>query len=172
MYLSIKRECRKLDCRKKLDNQLRNQYSKCRWGLLLGSRQFSHLTTTVQLSQLRKTLEPSGRRNETELLLLIAKLPGLEAAKNAVQAQIDEIHRRISELKLKESSLETRTTPVLADAKEGLGIDSIGRIIRRRKLSLEAIEKKREVIKKARAVREEQIKRLREARFSPASDTA
>jgi hypothetical protein len=126
----------------------------------------------IQLSQLGKTQEPSGRRNERELLLLIAKLPGLEAAKNAVQAQIDEIHRRISELRLKESSLVMTTNSVLADASEDLGIDSIGRVIRHRKLSPETIEKKREVIKKARAVRLEQIKRLREERFSPTSDTA
>jgi hypothetical protein len=117
-----------------------------------------------QLSQLRKTPELSGRRNEGELLLLIAKLPGLEAAKNAVQAQIDEIHRRISELRLQQASPDTAKTPVLAHVDTALGIDSIGRVIRRRKLSLETIEKKREVIKKAREVRQEQIRRLMELR--------
>lgn len=102
---------------------------------------------------------------EKDLTTLIGELPGLEVAKKAIQERIDEIHRHISGANVRlfpPTVPETTKFPAPSDPTV-LGIDSIGRVIRRRTFSPETLAQKREAIRRAREVRMEQLRRLRES---------
>jgi hypothetical protein len=101
---------------------------------------------------------------DEKLVQLLSMLPGLEAAKNAIQAQINDIHRSIHQIR--------GTVPrgdQIADPEQDLRArDTLGRLIQRRTLSPELREKKRLLIATAR---EQRLKRLREAQGKEPVDT-
>lgn len=84
------------------------------------------------------------------LLALIAELPGLEAAKVAIEARITSIQRSAAQL------TPARPVPPGVDPAI-LGFDTRGRVIRRRQQSPELLEKRREAIKIARAAKLDQL---------------
>jgi hypothetical protein len=87
-------------------------------------------------------------------VLLLAELPGLEAAKRAIDARIEEIKRQLSENKGPQPILPQ----LMKDDPTILGRDVLGRIKRKRNLSPEVRAHKRALIAAARD------KRLEKAR--------
>src|SRR5260370_24948071 len=85
---------------------------------------------------------------DEELLLLVSRLPGLKAAKKAIEDQIAEICRRVA----METGAPSQPTP-LPPNRENLGVDALGRIKRRRKISPELRAQKVELIGKAPSAR-------------------
>lgn len=83
---------------------------------------------------------------EQSQMLLLAELPGLEAARLAIEARILEITNRLS-------SEGTYIKPPAILDPTILGRDILGRIKRRRNISPELKEKKRALIAAARAKR-------------------
>jgi hypothetical protein len=81
-----------------------------------------------------------------ELQLLVGRLPGLEAAKKAIEEQITEICRRVAADTGDQG--QANLAPVDPSV---LGRDSLGRIVRKRTISPELKEKKRKLIAEARA---------------------
>jgi hypothetical protein len=76
-------------------------------------------------------------------------LPSLEAAKAALESQILLIRQHLNA----EEAAATAPDPTV------LGVDSIGRIIRKRTLSPEVLEKKRQIM---RGIRDKRIKDIAE----------
>jgi hypothetical protein len=94
---------------------------------------------------------------DEELMLLISRLPGLEAAKKAIEDQIAEIHRLISASQL--AGLQAKA-PVVA------GSAVPGRIKQKRNLSPEEREKRRVLIAAAREKRLNNLRRTSSAESS------
>jgi hypothetical protein len=85
---------------------------------------------------------------DEELQLLVGRLPGLEAAKKAIEEQIAEICRRVAA----ETGDQGQSNPPPAE-RETLGGGAIGRVKRRRNISPELRARKVELICKARAAK-------------------
>jgi hypothetical protein len=83
-------------------------------------------------------------------MLLLAELPGLEVARRAIEARIDEIRSRLS------VEGQYVKPPAILDPTI-LGRDSLGRVIRRRKNSPEVLEKKRQLSAMMRAKKAEKL---------------
>lgn len=83
-----------------------------------------------------------------EKVLLMAQLPGLEEAKNAIERRINEIKKALSSDGL---YLPPDERPPAAVDSTILGRDVIGRIKRKRNLSPEVREAKRKLIAAARS---------------------
>jgi hypothetical protein len=103
-----------------------------------------------------------------DIQVLIGRLSGLEAARRAIEAEIADIHRQIAtvagQLAGPTSSKEGPPTPP-QDDHSVLGLDTLGRKIRKRKLSPEEKEKRRTLIAAARRKRLESFEKLRSASF-------
>ena len=92
--------------------------------------------------------------------LLQTMLPSLEAMKAALESQILLIRQHLSaEETIKTAQAAVHTAP--ADDPTVLGIDTLGRVIRKRTFSPEILEKKRQLMNQ---VRERRLKELRELR--------
>jgi hypothetical protein len=89
-----------------------------------------------------------------EKVLLMAQLPGLEEAKIAIEARINEIKKSLSSDGM---YLAPGERPPAALDSSILGRDVIGRIKRKRQLSPEVRAKKVELIARARAKKLEAI---------------
>jgi hypothetical protein len=85
-----------------------------------------------------------GTPPTVDALALLGELPGLEAAKRAIDLRISEIMRQVQK--------DGRVQYIPPPEKDPtvLGRDSIGRIIRKRNISEEVKEKRRKMIKVAR----------------------
>lgn len=103
---------------------------------------------------------------EQELEVLIARLPGLEAARKAIEDQIAEIHRQISLARVGQQGVQSKAP---ADPGDVLGHDSLGRIKRRRNLSPEVREAKRKLIA---AARQKKLDRLHQIATAQEEKTA
>src|SRR5215472_13901194 len=101
---------------------------------------------------------------EEDIQVLIGRLSGLEAARKAIEAEIADIHRRIS-TRLGQMAVPTapREEAVVAASEDPtiLGRDTLGRIKRKRNISPELRERKRELIAAARAARLDKLHTLR-----------
>lgn len=85
-------------------------------------------------------------------LQLLAELPGLESAKQAIEARIYEIHKQLTA-----NGSAIVPPPAFMDASY-LGRDVLGRIKRKRNISPEVRKQKQELIAKARLSRLSQLK--------------
>lgn len=81
-------------------------------------------------------------------MTLIGQLPGMEAARKAIDDQIAEIHRQIARSLVAPDSL--RREPAPSSDSTTLGREVLGRIKRKRHLSPEVREAKRKLIAAAR----------------------
>src|SRR5262249_36174606 len=89
---------------------------------------------------------------EPSKLLLLAELPGLEAARQWIDARILEIQQQLSV-----GGATYEKPPAILDPNI-LGRDVLGRIKRKRKLSPWALQQKRELIAAARQKRLDKLK--------------
>jgi hypothetical protein len=105
------------------------------------------------------------------IVTLIGRLPGLEAARDAIDKEIKEIHRRIAaDSAFKRPNLSLISESQMRESvaqKDILGIDSLGRVKRRRNLSPEVRAHKRELIAKAREVRLRRLQQAEEDKGQP-----
>lgn len=87
---------------------------------------------------------------ETSKVLLMAELPGLEAAKNAIDARIDEIKAQLGGVYIAPGE----RPPAVLDTGI-LGRDVLGRILRKRNLTPEQRDNRRRLIALARVKKAE-----------------
>jgi hypothetical protein len=92
-----------------------------------------------------------------ELLVLVSRLPGLEAAKKAIEDEIAEIYRRVAAET--GAAFPSSPQPQTQPDETYLGLDSLGRIKRRRNLSPEVKEQRRQSIALARQARLEKLRK-------------
>ena len=107
-------------------------------------------------------------------MTLIGQLPGLEAARKAIDDQIAEIHRQIALSQVSSDSL--RREPAPSSDSTTLGRDVLGRIKRKRNLSPEVREAKRKLIAVARQKKLDSLRTAAEPKsrtepLPPPSDT-
>ena len=94
--------------------------------------------------------------------LLQTMLPSLEAMKAALESQILLIRQHLSAEEITKTAPAAAAAPTTpADDPTFLGIDTLGRVIRKRTFSPEILEKKRQLMNQ---VRERRLKELRELR--------
>jgi hypothetical protein len=82
---------------------------------------------------------------------LAAELPGLEAAKRAIEARIAAVLKGLS------GNTFVPVSAMIQNDPDVLGIDSIGRVIRRRKTSPKVTAERRMLIARARQARLERL---------------
>jgi hypothetical protein len=115
------------------------------------------------ISYLHKLYKSIGEDNKMDhaQLLLLAELPGLEVARQVIEARIDEIRNRLS------VDGEYVKPPAILDSTI-LGRDVLGRINRKR---AEVLEKKRKLLAAARAIRAEKLAQAKIATLGPVPRT-
>lgn len=91
--------------------------------------------------------------------LLLAELPGLEAAKAAIDQRIEEIRQLYL---FNNGSAPRKLTPIPPGDPNIIGRDTLGRIITRRKNTPEVREQRRKQLAEARQKKLEQFAALKE----------